>query len=89
MRMPLYEQIIVAMPRTPIPSLVELFKRYTKTIISNGGVVRGIENHGIRPLPEKATRKYATTSGDRIVWDARFVSTHIDVNPASLVEIDR
>ena len=89
MRMPLYEQIIVAMPRTPIPSLVELFKRYTKTIISNGGVVRGIENHGIIPLPEKATRKYATTSGDRIVWDARFVSTHIDVNPASLVEIDR
>ena len=87
--MPLYEQIIVAMPKTTIPSLVELFKRYTKTLISNGGVVRGIENHGIRPLPEKATRKYATTSGERIVWDARFVSTHIDASPTALVELDR
>ena len=87
--MPLYEQIIVAMPKTTAQSLVELFKKYTKTIISNGGVVRGIENHGIRPLPEKAKRKYATISGERIVWDARYVSTHIDASPATLVEVDR
>ena len=87
--MPLYEQIIVTMPKTTVPTLVELFKRYTREVVSLGGVVRGIENHGIRPLPERAKRKYATTTGERIVWDARFVSTHIDVNPASLVEIDR
>ena len=54
--MPVYQQIIVTMPRSKPPALVELFKKYTQSIISNGGVVRGIENHGIRPLSERATR---------------------------------
>jgi hypothetical protein len=54
--MPLYQQIVVAMPKTPIPNLVDLFKRYTKTLVNSGGIVRGIENHGIRPLQEKGKR---------------------------------
>ena len=60
--MPLYEQIIVTMPKAPAAGLVELFKRYTKTLISNGGNVRGIENHGIRPLPEQAKRYVSSIS---------------------------
>jgi hypothetical protein len=54
--MPLYQQIIVALPRSKAPALTELFKKYTQTLTNNGGIVRGIENHGIRPLPEKAKR---------------------------------
>ena len=54
--MPLYQQIIVAMPKSRSNALAELFKKYTATLTLNGGVVRGIENHGIRPLPEKAKR---------------------------------
>ena len=54
--MPLYQQIIVALPKYPKSGLVDLFKRHSKLIINNGGVIRGIENHGIRPLPEKAKR---------------------------------
>ena len=54
--MPLYQQIILALPKHPKSGLVDLCKRHSKLIISNGGVLRGIENHGIRSLPEKAKR---------------------------------
>ena len=41
--MPLYQQIIVAIPKYPKEGLVSLFRKHTKTIVDNGGVVRGIE----------------------------------------------
>jgi ribosomal protein S6 len=54
--MPFYQQLIVTMPKFPKEALVALFKRHSKLVIEHGGVVRGIEHHGIRPLPERATR---------------------------------
>ena len=54
--MPLYQQLIMALPKTPNESLAKLFKRYSKKVIEEGGAMRGIENHGIRPLPEMAKR---------------------------------
>lgn len=54
--MPFYQQLIVTMPKFSKEALVGLFKRHSKLVIENGGVVRGIEHHGIRPLPERATR---------------------------------
>jgi hypothetical protein len=46
--MPLYQQIIVAIPKYPKEGLVSLFRKHAKTIIDSGGVVRGVEvrNHG-------------------------------------------
>jgi len=87
--MPLYHQIIVALPRYPKEGLVNMFRKHSKLVMSAGGVVRGIENHGVRPLPERATRKYATTEGKRHFWEARYVSTCFDASPTALVEIDR
>jgi len=54
--MPVYQQIIVALPHYSSTALADLFKKYTSIILSSKGVIRGIENHGIRPLPEKAKR---------------------------------
>lgn len=54
--MPLYQQIIVALPKYSKQNLSELFKNYSLTILNHGGVVRGIEHHGIRMLPEQAKR---------------------------------
>lgn len=54
--MPLYQQIIVALPKYPADGLVKILKKFSKTVIQNGGVVRGIENNGVRPLAEKAKR---------------------------------
>jgi ribosomal protein S6 len=87
--MPLYHQIIVTLPKYPKDGLVQLFKRHTKMILDNGGVVRGVEHHGIRPLPERARRKYASVDGTRHFWDARYVSSYFDASPKTLVEVER
>lgn len=54
--MPLYSQLIVALPGCSKESLVTMCRRHAKLILDNGGVVRGIENHGVRPLPARAKR---------------------------------
>ena len=54
--MPIYQQIIVALPKFSKEGLATMFKAYANTIIGHGGVLRTIENQGVRPLPEKAKR---------------------------------
>lgn len=54
--MPLYSQLIIALPGIPKPDLVALCRTHAKLVIDFGGVVRGIENHGVRPLPARAKR---------------------------------
>lgn len=54
--MPLYQQLIIALPNCPKPDLVALCRQHSKLILDQGGVVRGIENHGIRTLPARAKR---------------------------------
>jgi len=87
--MPLYHQIIVTLPKYSREGLVGLFKKHTRTVLDNGGVVRGIEHHGIRPLPERARRRYASTDGTRHFWDARYVSSYFDASPKALTEVAR
>jgi ribosomal protein S6 len=54
--MPLYQQIIVALPKVSKETLVTLTRKHCKLILDTGGNVRGVENHGIRQLPERARR---------------------------------
>ena len=44
------------MPSFSKAGLVDIFKRYSNTVLSSGGIVRGIEHYGIRPLAERARR---------------------------------
>eukprot|EP01031_Cornospumella_fuschlensis_P028333 gene28333-34209_t len=87
--MPLYHQIIVASHHKTPHMLADVFRRYARTVLGKGGVVRSIENHGIRSLPERAKRKFITTDGDRHFWHARYISTVFDAPTESLVEINR
>ena len=87
--MPFYQQIIVALPKYPKEGLVSICRKHANTIISNGGLVRGIENHGVRPLPERARRKYPTTDGSRYFWEARYITASFDASPKVLVETER
>jgi ribosomal protein S6 len=87
--MPPYQQLIVTMPKVAKESLVRLFKSHSEIVMKGGGVVRGIENHGVRPLPSRARRKFTSTTGERYFWDARFTTTTFDVSPDVLVDINR
>eukprot|EP01039_Chlorochromonas_danica_P011117 gene11117-12385_t len=87
--MPLYHQIILTSPKKAAPVLTDLFRKYARIVIGQGGVVRSIENHGVRALPERAKRKFVTTDGDRYFWNARYVSAIIDVPSDGLVDVNR
>jgi ribosomal protein S6 len=87
--MPLYQQIVVCLPGVSKEGMVSLFRNHTRLVQRLGGTVRGLEHNGIRPLPEKAKRKYATRDGDRYFWEARYVSTFFDLSPKALPEVAR
>ncbi len=54
--MPLYQHILVTLPKYPKEQLTALFRRYARVVTEHGGVLRGVENQGIRMLPERAKR---------------------------------
>ncbi len=47
----------MASPTKAPQMLTDMFRRYARTIMGKGGVVRSIENHGLRTLPERAKRQ--------------------------------
>ena len=55
--MPLYQQMIMMLPKAPKDRMVKILQQHAKIVLDSGGNYRGVENHGIRPLPER-TRRY-------------------------------
>ena len=87
--MPFYQQIILTIPKFGKESLVQLFKKHSKLILKNGGNVRAIEHSSIRPLPERTKRRFATRTGERYFWEARYTSSFFDASPQTLREVGR
>ena len=87
--MPLYQQIIVTVPKFGKSGLTNLFRAHSQIVLENGGNVRSIEHNGIRQLPERAKSKFATKDGDRYFWEARYTSSFFDANPKTLIELGR
>jgi ribosomal protein S6 len=87
--MPLYQQIILCLPGYGKTGLVDLFRKHARIVQKTGGIVRAIENNGVRPLPERARRAFPTREGERYFWEARYVSTYFDASPKALVELGR
>ncbi len=54
--MPLYHHTILLLPKAPADLLAKVFQRHAKTVTEFGGNIRGIENHGVRCLPERTRR---------------------------------
>jgi ribosomal protein S6 len=59
--MPLYQQYVLCVPRRTPEKLAQTFKIYADAILKLGGVVRSVENEGIRSLPRK-TQRYPSNS---------------------------
>eukprot|EP00388_Colpodella_angusta_P032136 GDKK01025588.1.p1 GENE.GDKK01025588.1~~GDKK01025588.1.p1 ORF type:complete len:131 (+),score=23.62 GDKK01025588.1:77-469(+) len=87
--MPLYQQILMMLPKAPKDKMVKILQQQAKIVLESGGNYRGVENHGIRPLPERTRRQFAVVNGPRHFWEARYVTTTFDASPAALVEIGR
>ena len=49
-------------------------KEVSLKIVNNGGIVRSIQNHGIRQLPHRFKAKYTDSDGTRYYEKGRFIS---------------
>jgi ribosomal protein S6 len=57
-------------------------------VVSDGGVVRSIQNHGIRDLPHRIKAKRPDIFGNRYFDKGRFVSIYYDGNPNTIRMIE-
>lgn len=57
-------------------------------IVNNGGIVRSIQNHGIRQLPHRFKAKYADRDGNRYYEKGRFISVFYDANPNVMRQVE-
>ena len=87
--MPFYQQIILTIPKFAKDSLVQLFKKHTKLILKT--VVMYVRSSIVvcDHFPERTKRKFATRTGERYFWEARYTSSFFDANPQTLREVSR
>ena len=63
-------------------------KSLSHKVVESGGIVRSIQNHGIRNLPHRFKAKYADSEGNRYYEKGRFISVYYDSNPATQKEVE-
>ena len=65
-------------------------KQISLKIVDNGGIVRSIQNHGVRKFPHRVQAKFPDyKTGQRYYESGRFVSVYYDANPATLKEVEK
>ena len=65
-------------------------KQVSLKIVDNGGIVRSIQNHGVRQFPHRVKAKYPDyKTGQRYYENGRFVSIWYDANPTTLREVTK
>ena len=64
--------------------LTNVVKKFSYEIVKEGGVVRSIQNHGIRDLPHRFKARYPDELGHRYYRKGRFISIYFDSNPYAM-----
>eukprot|EP00526_Cylindrotheca_closterium_P021821 CAMPEP_0113609278 /NCGR_PEP_ID=MMETSP0017_2-20120614/4402_1 /TAXON_ID=2856 /ORGANISM="Cylindrotheca closterium" /LENGTH=122 /DNA_ID=CAMNT_0000518077 /DNA_START=186 /DNA_END=554 /DNA_ORIENTATION=+ /assembly_acc=CAM_ASM_000147 len=67
-----------------------MMKQISHKIVENGGIVRSIQNHGIRQFPHRVQAKnpdYIT--GQRYFEKGRYISIYYDSNPTTRAQVER
>ncbi len=74
--------------RIDFSQLGNLVKAISHKVVSTGGIVRSVQNHGIRNLPHRFKAKYADREGNRYYEKGRFFSIYYDASPITQKEVD-
>mmetsp|Transcript_24719 Transcript_24719/g.44403 ORF Transcript_24719/g.44403 Transcript_24719/m.44403 type:complete len:135 (-) Transcript_24719:271-675(-) len=83
-----YECMMTAKNTSHYNSLTLLMKELSLKIVNNGGIVRSIQNHGIRQVPHRFKAKYADREGNRYYEKGRFISVFYDANPNVMRQVE-
>lgn len=68
--------------------LTGLMKQVSHKVVGGGGIVRSIQNHGVRDLPHRFRAKYADKEGNRYYKKGRFISVFYDANPNLMKQVE-
>ncbi|CAM9533199.1 unnamed protein product, partial [Discosporangium mesarthrocarpum] len=82
-------QIVTLKPRTNPIDLTRIFRKLASQIVDNGGVVRSVHNHGIRPCPYRFHSKHAVGDESRWFSSGRWVSAYYDANPEIMDRMEK
>jgi ribosomal protein S6 len=64
-------------------------KKVSLEIVEGGGIVRSIQNHGVRDLPHRFQARFADPQGNRYYNKGRFLSIYYDSNPATMRQVEQ
>ena len=70
-------------------ALTALMKQVSLKVVENGGIVRSIQNHGLRTFPHRFKAKYPDyLTQQRYYEQGRFISIYYDSNPTTLKQVE-
>ena len=71
--------------KSDFTALTALMKQVSMKVVENGGIIRSIQNHGLRTFPHRYKAKYPDyLTKQRYYEQGRFISVYYDANPATL-----
>ena len=74
---------------TDFKALTALMKEVSLKVVENGGIVRSVQNHGLRTFPHRFKAKYPDyLTQQRYYEQGRFISMYYDANPATLKQVE-
>uniref|UniRef100_A0A6T7JZ88 Ribosomal protein S6 n=2 Tax=Bacillariophyta TaxID=2836 RepID=A0A6T7JZ88_9STRA len=82
-----YECVLTAKNTAPFMNLTNLMKTVSLKVVERGGIVRSVQNHGIRDLPHRFKAKYPDKEGNRYYKKGRFISVFYDASPHAREEV--
>lgn len=82
-----YECVVTTRNTADFKQLTNLVKSISHKVVENGGIVRSIQNHGIRELPHRFKAKYPDREGIRYYKKGRFLSIYYDASPATQSDV--
>lgn len=70
--------------------MTSLVKQLSHTVVENGGIVRSVQNHGVREFPHRVKAKHPDyRTGQRYYEKGRYISVYYDANPTTVAILDQ
>jgi small subunit ribosomal protein S6 len=84
-----YECVLSTKHTTHFKALTVMMKEVSMKVVENGGIVRSIQNHGLRTFPHRFKAKYPDyLTQQRYYEQGRFISVYYDANPTTLKQVE-
>lgn len=85
---PISVQVVTLKPAVPPGELTKLFRNLCKLVLDDGGIVRCIENHGVRSLAYRFRARQGIEN-EMYFTHGRWVSIYMDAKPPTISKVER